>query len=103
MTLTFLPPVAPGKDYQQPKASERANLNYLLYLPEAYEKGTQQKWPLILYLHGIEQKGSKLSLVSSVPLPKRLKTDGDFPFIVVSPQADGEYDFWSEEAGWLAR
>ncbi len=96
-TFTFLPPVTADRVYQRPQTSEKAKLDYLLYLPEAYGKDPQEKWPLILYLHGLEAKGANLSSVAREVLPKRLKTEGDLPFIVVSPQGDGEYEFWSED------
>jgi predicted peptidase len=31
------------------------------------------------------------------PLPKKLEKGNDFPFIVVSPLGDGEYDIWAKD------
>ena len=45
---------------QNPYASEAAKLNFLLYLPAEYGKDAQQKWPLILYLHGLGERGNNL-------------------------------------------
>ncbi len=64
---------------------EEMNLKYLLFLPESYGK-TQQKWPLILFLHGLGECGDNLELIKKHGLPKIVKTKKDFPFVVVSPQ-----------------
>lgn len=96
-TYTFLPPDPESTNYLRLKTSEQAKLSYLLYLPEAYGKDPQQKWPLILYLHGLYSQGTDLSLIEREPLPKQLKTQADFSAIVVSPQGSGEYEFWSED------
>jgi predicted peptidase len=58
---------------------------YQLYLPKGvWQKG--KKWPLILYLHGKSLRGADLSRVAAYGLPKRLKKDKAFPFVVVAPQ-----------------
>ena len=58
---------------------------YQLYLPKKmWTSG--KKWPLILYLHGKSLRGNDLRRVGAYGLPKRLKTDKSFPFIVVAPQ-----------------
>jgi len=41
--------------------------------------------------------GSNPDLIRGEPLPKRLEGQTDFPFLVVSPQGKGEYDFWSKD------
>lgn len=82
---------------QNPYTSEESKLNFLLYLPDEYGLETQQKWPLILYLHGLGERGNNLDYLITSGLPKRLQGDADFPFIVVSPQGHGEYEFWSKE------
>jgi predicted peptidase len=56
-----------------------------LYLPKKMWQ-SKKKWPLILYLHGRSLRGSDLSRVGAYGLPKRLKKDKGFPFIVVAPQ-----------------
>ncbi|HLV36413.1 MAG TPA: hypothetical protein VKY59_14905, partial [Spirillospora sp.] len=61
-----------------------ASLNYLLYLPPDYE--AQDKWPLIIFLHGYGERGSDLELVKKHGLPKRIAAGDDFPFIIASPQ-----------------
>ena len=71
---------------QQEKRSEKAMLNYLLFLPADYEKA-EKPFPLILFLHGAGETGSDLSKVKKHGPPKVVEKKKDFPFIVVSPQA----------------
>lgn len=81
---------------QHSYTSEKANLDFLFYLPGDYGKSPQQEWPLIVYLHGAHLRGATLELLMEEPLPRKLEKENDFPFIVVSPQGDGEYEFWAE-------
>lgn len=67
-------------------------VSYLLYIPEAYGRDRQAKWPLILFLHGMGECGTDLDLLKKHPLPEMLETRKDFPFIVVSPQLLSPYD-----------
>ena len=79
-----------------PRAVE---VNYLLYLPGEYGRDPQQKWPLILFLHGSGERGSDLDLLKRQPLPKRLEEEKNFPFIVLSPQLPLAMGNWSEWIG----
>jgi predicted peptidase len=63
----------------------KVKLRYLLFLPESYEK--QDKWPLIVFLHGAGETGDDLSKVKVHGPPKIVEKKRDFPFVVVSPQA----------------
>jgi predicted peptidase len=71
---------------QQEKRSEKAKLNYLLYLPPGYEKA-EKPFPLILFLHGAGETGNDLKKVKVHGPPKVVEKKRDFEFIVVSPQA----------------
>jgi predicted peptidase len=71
-------------------------VSYLLYLPVDYGKDPQQKWPLILFLHGSGERGSDLELLKRQPLPKTLDRQKDFPFIVISPQLSLAMANWSD-------
>jgi predicted peptidase len=70
------------------------SLNYLLYLPDNLE--VTQKLPLIIFLHGRDQRGNDLELLKIRALPQLLEKTADFPFIVVSPQCP-DHSFWSTE------
>jgi predicted esterase len=80
-----------------PYTSEKAGLDFLLYLPGDYGKDPQQEWPLIVYLHGAHLRGATLELLMEEPLPKKLGKENDFPFMVISPLGDGEYEFWAKD------
>lgn len=68
---------------------------FLLYLPDGYVK-TEQQWPLLLFLHGIGERGDMLDLVKKNGPPKMIEHGYKFPFIVVSPQCP-EDQTWSVE------
>jgi predicted peptidase len=70
----------------------RVKINYLLFLPEGYEK-SDKKWPLMMFLHGAGESGNDLQKVKVHGPPKIVETKRDFPFILVSPQsARGGWD-----------
>ena len=59
-------------------------LDYLVYLPEDYEK--KEAWPLVIFLHGAGERSADLELVKKHGPPKLVEGGKKFPFIVVSPQ-----------------
>jgi len=72
---------------------------YLLFLPEGYGK-KQQRWPVILFLHGAGERGSDLRKVKKHGPPKIVEKRKDFPFIVVSPQCPKD-DWWPDKTEML--
>jgi predicted peptidase len=70
--------------------------NYLLFLPKGYEPKGEKKWPLMIFLHGAGERGSELKKVAVHGPPKIVKSQPDFPFIVVSPQCP-ENQTWSND------
>ena len=82
-----------------PYKSEKANLNFMFYVPAQYGKDTQQKWPLILYLHGIGLRGDDLNELRFGELPAILQYEADFPFLAVAPQMpwNDENPSWSRD------
>ena len=60
-------------------------INYLLYLPENFEK-EKNNWPLMIFLHGAGERGNDLELVTRHGPPKLVKQGKQFPFIIVAPQ-----------------
>lgn len=62
------------------------SVNYLLYLPKEY-KANENKWPLVLFLHGAGESGSDLEKVKLHGPPKHVEAGEQYPFILVSPQA----------------
>ena len=46
------------------------HLKYLLFLPKGYEPNSSQRWPMILFLHGIGERGQDPSKVKAYGPPK---------------------------------
>lgn len=59
---------------------------YLLFLPTGYHDDKKAKWPLIFFLHGAGERGTDLARVALHGPPRLVKTQPDFPFVLVSPQ-----------------
>ena len=91
------PPVGLSTQKQALKDGEVGYRNYLLYLPAQYRQDVRKKWPLILYLHGSEERGNDPSLVAREGIPTVVARDSSFPFIVVSPQCPPDMK-WSPPA-----
>ena len=91
--------VATSKDLGQhpqsfkQKISKTVEAEYLLYLPEDYA-ASQEKWPLILFLHGAGERGNNLKAVEKHGPPKIVKEGKTFPFVIVSPQCPND-EWWS--------
>jgi predicted peptidase len=75
-------------------AQIHVTLKYLLYLPADYDK--QDKWPLILFLHGAGERGDDLERVKVHGPPKLIEHGKQFPFIIVSPQCPNGH-WWNNE------
>src|SRR6476620_11061269 len=77
------------------KISQSAKAKYLLFLPDGYDSQST-RWPLILFLHGIGERGNDPWKVKVHGPPKVAEKMSNFPFIVVSPQCpSGEW--WSTD------
>ena len=88
----------PGKQIEQSfqnTGDPTQKLGYLLYLPENYGKSNERS-PLLLFLHGAGERGSDLSLVKVHGPPKLIAQGQHLPFVVVSPQCP-------EKQGWNAQ
>ena len=100
MLLIVRPSDAQSEDRQvakrlAPTNGEQIEMQYLLYLPPAYDE-TEDKWPLLLFLHGAGERGDDLGLVKVHGPPKMIAEGEDFPFVVISPQCP-EGVWWSIE------
>lgn len=69
---------------------------YWLHLPQGYGE-KEQKWPMILFLHGSFAQGRDLSRIRKPIPPSAEEISKDFPFVVVTPQCPGEYDAWPSD------
>jgi predicted peptidase len=70
------------------RASEAGGINpqYLLYTSSSYNKHTSSKWPVIIFLHGIGERGINIDMIKKVGLPKKIGKQTDFMFLVIAPQ-----------------
>lgn len=76
-------------------SGRRVEMNFWLYLPPGYPG--QQRWPLMLFLHGAGERGDDLERVKIHGPPKRIDIEeASFPFVIVSPQCPEE-GWWSED------
>src|SRR6516162_11327694 len=74
-----------GKHFEK-EITVKVKLDYLLYLPEGYDK-EEKAWPLLLFLHGAGESGHDLNKVKIHGPPKLIEAGKSFPMIVVSPQS----------------
>ena len=68
--------------------SDCGNINYIVYFPEDRKKNM----PLLLFLHGIGERGDNIQNVEKYALPKYMNRF-DIPYIVVAPPCRANH-FW---------
>lgn len=91
---------APGKQVEQRfeyAKNPRHSMGYLVYLP-AKHGSSDEKFPLIFFLHGSGERGNYLPLVKKHGPPRICEERRDFPFIVVSPQLSADNQFYDPQA-----
>jgi predicted peptidase len=59
-------------------------LPHLLYQPD--NLGSKAKWPLLVFLHGIGERGLDPNIIRNFSLPKYIDEGLNIPFIVYAPQ-----------------
>jgi predicted peptidase len=87
---------APGKQVpaatpikvKSAEGERETTVRYLLALPAEYDKLPEQKWPLVLFLHGSGERGDDIEKVKIHGPPKLAAGGKDFPFVLVSPQCE---------------
>lgn len=89
----------PGKQVPQTMSQEKngKQLNYMLFLPKDYSETADKKWPVIVFLHGIGERGNSIADINRVKVhgPAMLADkDPDFKFIVATPQCPGD-SWWA--------
>jgi len=72
-------------------SAKKATVHYLLSLPKDYSK--QDKCPLMIFLHGMGERGTDLNRVKVHGPPKIVSKSNTTPFIIVSPQCPRS-EFW---------
>ncbi len=78
----------------QQEVYDASTLNYLFFMPRETTAVVNGKYPLIISLHGIGERGSDLWKVKGEGLPKILDGKNTFPFIVVSPQCPSTTEWY---------
>jgi len=78
----------------QQEIYDPSTLNYLLFTPRDSSAVENGKFPLIISLHGIGERGEDLWRVKGDGLPKILDGNNSFPFIVVSPQCPSTTEWY---------
>ena len=81
---------------QELRVSE--TLEYFLYYPPGYWEETDQKFPLLLFLHGGGESGASLELVRKNGLPKLVSEGAEFPFLILAPQNPHKKKWWNVRA-----
>jgi predicted peptidase len=75
------------------KNDKQIEMQYLIYLPSNYDKD-EGSYPLVLFLHGVGECGSDISIIERHGIPKIIEEGKAFPFIAIAPQC--------KEGGWWA-
>ena len=83
------------------EVTKMVRLDYLAFLPEGYGEDTQKKWPLILFLHGMGERGDDLELLKLHGIAKVVEEQPDLPFVAISPQCP-ETSWWHVEVDALS-
>ncbi len=71
----------------QAQITKELRLDYLLFLPRDYGKNLQKRWPLILFLHGVRERGDDPEQVKAHGIPKIVEQRDDFPLSPSLPSA----------------
>lgn len=69
-------------------SSNKMNINYLVFVPEKLE----DNMPVLLFLHGIGERGNNSSDVLRYSLPNYIQ-EMDIPYVVICPQCE-DNNFW---------
>lgn len=76
------------KKYCKLNTNDDCSINYIVYVPEKLDVNL----PLLLFLHGIGERGENIEDVEKYALPKYMN-QFDIPYIVVAPQCTSN-NFW---------
>jgi predicted peptidase len=74
-------------------------IKYLLYTPSDYDGA--KPFPLLIFLHGMGERGDDLDLVKKHGPPKEIEGGRELPFIVASPQTRLGDQWSSSTVVWL--
>jgi predicted peptidase len=90
---------SPGKQVEQTLKVGEESLSYLLYLPKNYSAegngNSQDRRPLMLFLHGRGESEGPLATVKKWGPPNFIEHGFDFPCIIASPQCPPAPKSWT--------
>jgi predicted peptidase len=72
--------------------------SYYLYYPENYEENPEEKFPLLLFLHGGGEAGDSLVTVKRNGPPRLIAKGKQFPFLILAPQNPHKKKWWNTTA-----
>ena len=87
----------------QEEVYNSSSLNYLLFRAQDTSAVKGGKFPLIISLHGIGERGSNLQRLKTDGLPRILDGNNAFPFYVVSPQCPANTEWYYDRTDLLVR
>jgi poly(3-hydroxybutyrate) depolymerase len=68
---------------------------YMVYVPEGYDPA--RKWPVILFLHGMGERGADGEAETNIGLPAAIRNHPErWPFLVVMPQVPYNHHYWPD-------
>lgn len=79
---------------QQVEKQSKLGVHYWEYTPNSVQES--EKLPLLIFLHGMGERGNDLNKVKFHGPPSFLDDKKDFPFICISPQCPDTI-YWNEE------
>ncbi|MGL6225782.1 MAG: prolyl oligopeptidase family serine peptidase [Thermoguttaceae bacterium] len=91
------PEIASDEESAELKELKKAHYLYWAFLPADYEESSEKNWPILIFLHGMGERGQNLDIVAKHGPPRLLleeKYRNICPFIVISPQCD-KTEVWS--------
>ncbi|HKV07777.1 MAG TPA: Ig-like domain-containing protein [Thermoanaerobaculia bacterium] len=98
LAVLSLPFSAMAQQTQVPLGTSAAPYGYYEYLPFGYDDSLPEDWPVVIFLHGIGERGNgttELSKVLNQGLPKNINNGTRYPFLVISPQSPTTAGSWS--------
>lgn len=71
--------------------------SYLLALPAGYDADPAHRWPLVVFLHGIAERGTDVDRLRHDGLPREIEAGRALPCVVISPQCPVD-EWWNAAA-----
>lgn len=87
----------------QEQVYDAGSLNYLLFRALDTRALREGKFPLLISLHGIGERGSDLQRLKADGLPRLLDGNNSFPFYVISPQCPARTEWYYDRTDTLVK